>query len=40
MRVICHTEENFYEAIHKFVEKGLTFDADFETLVITLTGGH
>jgi hypothetical protein len=40
MKIICQTSEQFYESVYQCVLKGLTFDANADTLVITLLGGY
>jgi hypothetical protein len=38
---ITYTDANqFYAGIAQLVERGLTFDADANNLIITLTGGY
>lgn len=39
MKIKYRSEEAFYDGIHAIVKKGLTFNADHDTLTITLTGG-
>lgn len=39
MTITCSTLAQFTACIADFVERGLTFQADADTLVITLTGG-
>lgn len=38
-RIECDTMAQFMEVIAKLVERGLTFEADADTLTINLTGG-
>ena len=33
-------DDTFYEAIEQLNQRGVIFDADFESLTITLTGGY
>lgn len=40
MRIHCHSYQIFMIAIATLVERGLGFDADADTFVITLTGAH
>jgi hypothetical protein len=35
----CNADD-FYNGVYELVVKGLTFEADFESLTITLTGGY
>lgn len=39
MNIRCETEEQFYDTIAALVRRGLTFEANFTKLLITLTGG-
>lgn len=34
------TKEDFYNGIQELTARGLTFDADFIQMTITLTGGY
>jgi len=34
------TKEDFYNGILELTSRGLTFEAKYETLTITLTGGY
>ena len=40
MTIICSTQVEFIDTIAGLVVKGLTFDADAQTLKIVLTGGY
>ena len=40
MKITCKTEEQFFEAVYNCVLKGLTFEADHDTLTINLLGGY
>ena len=40
MKIQCESVSRFLEVIAGLVQKGLTFEADAETLVIRLTGGY
>ena len=40
MKIQCESVYRFVEVIHGLVEKGLTFEAVAESLVIRLTGGY
>lgn len=39
MKIICHDEAGFFDAIAACVKRGLTFEADHHALIIKLTGG-
>jgi len=40
MTITCHSYQSFMIAITTLVERGLGFNADADTFVITLTGAH
>ncbi len=40
MSIECKSTEEFYDAISAMVQRGLTFNANSETLIIELTGGY
>lgn len=39
MIIHCYTAEEFFDAVEALVRRGLTFEADFTKLCISLTGG-
>ena len=40
MSIEYRNAEDFYSGIHALIVKGLTFRADYDGLVIYLTGGY
>jgi len=40
MKIYYKTTEQFYEGIYQLTVKGLTFEADADTLTITVLGGY
>lgn len=40
MSIQCQTEEQFYDAVYNCTTRGLTFNANADTLTVTLTGGY
>lgn len=40
MKIVCYDLTKFLDIIGELVVRGLQFNADADTLVITLTGGY
>ena len=40
MKIICTDPKQFFDTIAELVKRGLTFEADRDTLVIKLSGGY
>jgi hypothetical protein len=38
--ITCHSIEQMVRVVALLIERGMTFEADTETCVVTLTGGY